>query len=914
MNDSVTDLCEELDDVRAAVRRKVWGEQRGNVSAADGRGSPDGAGDGESQSDAALRRLRAREQGLRAVRELRTRSRAHVRVSRHPSVSPLVAAAAYDAGLGVKPRYDHGQVIPYPREMLDDPGTLTRARKKRAAARRAKSARASRKVQWEQLGADSGIELQSIELVISCAELEGVPSMQARQPKGAKLAVCVQARLLLWRGECWELYGSTEPVRHGTNPAFAKSFLLGVSRELLEAPDEPQLPRTKTGPFSWEAGGMKCRVELHYRWGARATDATQSAAGEALIGYVEFPTRQLMNTPGQCLATSLEPSGRLAVRGILVRAGLHQQATVRLRASFNAAGQPATSASYFFVIARELGTSASALSSYELIGRSENIVNRRTKSLGCRDFSLSTHKLCYGDFETKLKVSVFQFDPFGQHTLVGDGTFRPAEALHFPAPLGSPSSHLRVQTMSALDVSCVSKSSVDSSATRLGSRPNSPVSDQNSEVSQGSWGGHHEEDQGSDNETDRSSTADLSEPEPSDPFSMLHCPLYSPPSSSGSADRTIIGALRVSLGLSETSEIPVALRPSRASSRTSGTVTEKKDRFRKGPPDRVPMLHESLDGDYMRAVMSDDTLMRKSDQELHAEEALCHLAERRSAVSRLAELQRQQRSTAFQLQKSLDLRTVVRQQLRPNVARMVTESAEERDARLFAVLCRGTEREHRLRSEEQEAEELGEIETFLSQPQRRRKQEAQTQHELAERARAMRQSSETHCEYSFDGKPKDENSRCFQPTEAVEEALEQVVQRRPLRNSPNDEHATVGISWKSSRRNTLSMSFMRETEISQRSTRVGDDAEQRPNAGSEAECDPGGFLRASLLFTEALNTQIDPRTAHLKNVAQPNLLQISGRQSMQPKSAMHGGADTVHSIFTPTQRTRSSTGNGLVQA
>eukprot|EP01043_Picozoa_sp_COSAG02_P020454 COSAG02_NODE_1010_length_15227_cov_5.846774_5_plen_354_part_00 len=352
MNDSVTDLCEQLDDVRAAVRRKVWGEQGGSLNAVDGRGSTDGAGDDESQSDAALRRLRAREQGLRAVRELRTRSRAHIRVSRHPSVSPLVSAAAYDAGLGVKPRYDRGQAIPYPREMLDDLGTLTRARKKRAAARRAKSARALPKMQWEQLGADSTIGRQSIELVISCAELEGVPSVQARQPKGAELAVCVQARMLLWRGECWELYGSTEPVRHGTDPAFAKSFLLRVSRESLEAPGEPHLLRTRTGPFSWEAGGMKCRVELHYRWGARATDATQSAAGEALIGHIEFPIGQLMNTPGQCLATRLEPSGRLAVRGILVRAGLHQQATVRLRASLNGSDQPATtSASYFFVLA-----------------------------------------------------------------------------------------------------------------------------------------------------------------------------------------------------------------------------------------------------------------------------------------------------------------------------------------------------------------------------------------------------------------------------------------------------------------------------------------------------------------------------------------------------------------------------------
>ena len=126
-------------------------------------------------------------------------------------------------------------------------------------------------------------------------------------------------------------------------------------------------PLTTTGPPSWEAGGMKCRVELHYRWGAHATDATRSAAGEALIGHLEFPIRQLIDSPGRCLATRLEPAGRLAVRGILVTAGLHQQARIRLRASLSAAGtsatpQPATSASYFFTVSREIGSSASALS------------------------------------------------------------------------------------------------------------------------------------------------------------------------------------------------------------------------------------------------------------------------------------------------------------------------------------------------------------------------------------------------------------------------------------------------------------------------------------------------------------------------------------------------------------------------
>jgi hypothetical protein len=397
---------------------------------------------------------------------------------------------------------------------------------------------------------------------------------------------------------------------------------------------------------------------------------------------------------------------------------------------------------------------------------------------------------------------------------------------------------------------------------------------------------------------------------------MLHCPLYAPTSSSGSGDRAIIGALRVSLGLSETNDIPAALLPSWASGRTSKTV---KDRMITGLPDRVPMLHESLDGDYVRAVMSNDTLLRKSDQELYAEQALCHLAERRNAVSRLAELQRQQRSTAFQLQQSLDIRTTLRQQLRPKVARMVTESAEERDARLFAVLHRGADRERWLQLEEHKAEELGEIETFLSQPQRRRKQEAQMQQELTERARATRQCPNTHSEHTFDGNHEDKGRRCFQPTEAVEEALEQVAQRRPLRNSSNDELATVGTRWGSGWRSRSFVSTTRETETSQRSTRFGDVTEQRPSADSEVQCDPDRFLRASLLFTEALNSQIDPRTAHLKNVTQPNLLQVSGRQSRQPASAMHGSGDTgdtVDGIFSPCERhnTRSLAGNSGVHA
>lgn len=900
MDNSATALCEQLEDVRAAVRRKVWGEEPGSPPVRDDRpvttdtrresvemGRPRGCGTGRLA--------------------LRTRSRAYARVSHHPSVSSLATAAAHDAGLGVKPRYGRAQSIPYPRELLNDPGTLTRARRKRAAARCAQSAGASASRSRET-------ETKSIELAISCAMLEGVPSLQARQPKGTKLAVCVQARLLLWRRGCWELHGSTEPVRHGETPAFAKTFILRVPREMLESGGEPQ-QRRPTGPSSWEADGMQCRVELHYRWGARATDATQPAAAEALIGHLEFPIRQLMGTPGQCLGTRLEPAGRLVVRGILVHAGLHQQATVRLRASLSsttktpANGQAATSASYFFTVSRDVGASASALSPYELIARSENITNRRTKTLGCRDLSLSTHKLCYGNLDNKLQVSVFQYDPFGQHKLVGDATFCPSEALHFPAPLGSPSSHLRVQTMSALDVSCISNSNVDSSTIRLGSRPHLALSDQNSERLQDSSGNKHDEDadQGN-NESDPeppapSSRLDVSDTEQSDPFSMLHCPLYGPAAGSSSGDRMIVGALRVSLGVSETTEIPASLLPSRARARKTHSATDEQSTAT--GCGRVPMLHESLDGNYMRVMTGEDTLVRKSDEALHGEEALSHLAERRSAISRLAELQRLQRSTTLHLQQSLDMRTILRQQVPPDVAQMVAESAEERDARLFAGLYSGVEKERRLQSEQEQAEEQGQIETFLSQPGRRRKQEAQAQQEMAERVRATRQSVESDFMPSFGLDQEDESSRWFQPTEAVEKALEQllmepkVTQRRSPSNSPTTEPpTTVATSWT---RGSF-MSTTRQSGTSQRSNRGQQE-------DMEAECDPDGFLRASLLFNEALNKQI-VGAGHRQSVTQPSLLQVSGRESRQPMSAMQGGGAT--DIGSPSQRrTITRAGNGL---
>lgn len=863
----VTALCDQLDDVRAAVRRQVWGADLGGAEHARAGATDAGQDDGTS-----LRQLKEQEGGLRVVRELRTKSRAYTRLSRHPSVSPLAAAAAHDAGLGVKPRYGQEQRIPYPRELLNDPGILTRARKRRAATRRARSVGTSETGHKGQPFFQHANEQQSIELVVSCAELEGVPSAQQRLPNGAELAVCVQARLLLWRNGYWELHGSTEPVRHGQNPCFAKTFLVRMQREMLE---EGKLSQTD-GPSTWEAEG-KCRVELHYRWGARATDPTHSPAGEALIGHMEFLIPRLLATPGQCLAERLDPSGRLAVRAVFVTAGLHQHATLRLRASLSASNsiapiQPDTSASYFFTVSREIGSTASALSPYELIGRSENIVGRRTATLGCRDLSLSVHKLCYGNFETRLKVEVFQYDPLGQHKLVGNCTFRPVEALRFPAPIGSPSSHLRVQTMSLIDVSCVSDNTFNSSRVRLGSRPTSPIIDEDSDYSRRGLDEMVDEDQISNDETDQSSTADPSETKRLDPFSTLHCSLYSPAASSSSADQVVVGSVRVSLGVSQTKEIPSTLLRSGASSRTTQKVTDADSTTTQY--DDMPMLHESLDGAYMRAIMCDETLVRTGDQAEHVEHALCHLAERRSAMSRLAELQRRQRSTTSYLQQSLNSRTTLRRQLRADAPHTFAESPMDRDARLFARFHSGVERERWLESQEQQAEELGEIKTILSQPRRRWQQETQVQQELSELVRTTRLSAENDHSYSMDGCQQHDGSPVLQPIEAVEEALAQVTQSRCLMS----KNAAAG-SWTSCKKEGISIDTTSQSRLNKRSSSVNEFAQQRQMSDNEEHCNSGGFLQASLLFTEALNAQLDPRTAHQKNVTRPRLLQVSGMQS-----------------------------------
>jgi hypothetical protein len=429
---SATALCDQLDDVRDKVRRQVWSGARSG-SPESGEPQTDTASPG-GRSDAAQARAEARVNGRRVVQERRSERRVYMRDPHHPSVSSSPSAAAHDGSVGATPSYGVAARIPYPRELRHDHGTLTRARRKRAAARRAQSASAMARLRLQQQQAAT--ERQPIELTVSCSELEGVPTAQPRQPKGAKLAVCVQARLLLWRGGRWELHGSTEPVRHGETPAFARTFILEPPQDLLNAPaaadtllqqqeqERQQLQERPWPRASWEGSGMQCRVELHYRWGTGATDPARAAAGEALLGNIDFSLQRLVDTPGRCLATRLEPSGRLAVRAVPVSGGMHEQSTVRLRASlFDAtaaagasaggAQQPETSASYFFTLSRDVGASASALSPFELIARSELITNRRTKTLGCRDFHLSAHKLCYGDLRTNLLASVFLYDPLG---------------------------------------------------------------------------------------------------------------------------------------------------------------------------------------------------------------------------------------------------------------------------------------------------------------------------------------------------------------------------------------------------------------------------------------------------------------------------------------------------------------------
>ena len=808
MDRSATALCDSLEDIRTSVLRQVWWVP--GAAASGGRGAAR-AGRGDDGTASPTRHAddqRARMQERRALsgkvsRGLRAQRAAYSRNSGHP----VLAAAAADLGLGARASYTGAAHIAYPRELRHDGGVLTRARRQRAAVRRAASAGAVR------VAYEPEPERQSIELAISCSQLEGVASKQPLG-KGSKLAVCVEARLLLWRGEQWQMHGTTEAVRDGESPAFAKTFV--VAAPLIWPDSSPRAGVELAGP-SWEAGGLRCRVELHYRWGQNATDSTQPAAGEALLGAIEFPLHRLMDTPGRCLATRLEPSGRLAVRGVPVEDGLHEQATVRLRARlFNRPTDGLPFCSYFFTLAREIGASASALTPFELIARSEQIANRDYKSLGCRDLSLSAHKLCYGDTETRLMVSLFKYDPLGQHELIGEGRFSPAEALAYPPPMGAASSHLSRHTLSALDVSCVSDTSLNTSS--FSRRSTVAVVDaSDDEIGDGIGAELHAG-------VDKSKVEDEPQPEPEpDPFSVLSCPLY--------GDQHAVGTLRVSLGLSTLKEL--------SSSIMSNPTGECTRRVSSSPK---PPMAEAADADYLRTLMADRPLAH-SDTAFLAEEALCHAEERAQASARFVELQRDRRSTATALSKSLKTRNVVHQQLPRSVARIVNESQAERDVRIFAVMKRGIDLEQRLRDKQAAAEEAGEWQSFLTLPKRRRQQQMQMERDLSEFSRERLSRGPE----SEEQQEEEQVTFWEQPVDAMTAALVRL----------NDAGATT-------------LSGARTNPSTHRNG-------SGSRSGILQAHDPSGILAASLLFTEALSAQASG-TADAGGIAQPNLLEISGRQ------------------------------------
>jgi hypothetical protein len=256
-----------------------------------------------------------------------------------------------------------------------------------------------------------------------------------------------------------------------------------------------------------------------------------------------------------------------------------------------------------------------------------------------------------------------------------------------------------MHTMSALDVSCVSKTALDSSDSRLGARPGSQMDhdkldgdtddddddehDEERDEERERGGEHPQHRRAGGKSRDALAVAAeraLLKEQQQDPFAMLQCKLYAAgsggsSSSSSSSDRKVVGSLSVSLGLSDVK----ALSTSLLSSTTDGGVSTSRGGGGGSGGGGVPSvsMREAADGDYLRAMMS-DTPLKHSEGTEHTVQAFCHAEERTGAISRLEELQREQRGASATLRQSLDLRQAVNEQLRPSVARIVNETAGER--------------------------------------------------------------------------------------------------------------------------------------------------------------------------------------------------------------------------------------------
>ena len=703
-----------LDALRQSVVHEVWGEE-------DPRTRPrtvqrlfdahdKGAGDERRGDTAAHQHMRSAVDAIEFERELRERrikrtkeqdaagavvlakvlgERArYARRARHPATDggqggrapPGHGQGELDIGQATRTLYADDARIPYPRELRRDPGVLTRARRRRMAARRRATDRRQPALSGRGDSAEPE-ERQTVELCLSCSELEGVPTRKgAGSQRGAKLSLCVCAKLLLLREGRWELHGTTEAVRDGTAPYFAKSFL-------LEAPAGAALESADTT-------SGRCRVELHYRWGSRASDSAQAAAGETLLGHLEFRLPWLLTTPGRGLATRLPHGARLAVRAVPVSVpnALCEQATLRLRASVAASELPSANlATHFFKVSRELEASASGLSPYELVARSEQMVNTRKHTLGCRDLSLSVHKLCYGDLdEVTLLVELFRYCPLGNHTLLGGAKFKPAQALKYKPPVGGSSAHLSTHTytryvsqltpsgkyaLTPLDVSCSSAPVQKSAPQNSGSEAEEDAAEKDEQPALDPLDSESSDDEAEQEQPDTGETSD--DDEDTDPFAMLRLALVDP-------DGKPAGALQVGLGITappiqNTTQLGVSQWSS-----WSSASSQRQGR----KPGVSGTLREEADEDFLRSLLQDSPI-KHSDHASHAKDMLSYVGARIEASASVEALRSERSAAAALLSQSLNVKRVMKEQLGHETAQTAFESESRRDARLFHLLGSG---------------------------------------------------------------------------------------------------------------------------------------------------------------------------------------------------------------------------------
>jgi hypothetical protein len=284
------------------------------------------------------------------------------------------------------------------------------------------------------------------ELVVSCAGLGGA----AAAAGGGQVALSVRAKLLVRRGVRWEEHGATEITQDGANPGFCKSFLMswhpgtGVSAGTDVGMAPPHDHSRGRGGL-----GSRCRIELHARWGGRAAEGAVRGgkfpgAAETLLGACEFWLAVLMRSDSRCVAVKLGDGGQLAVRGVPVRRrrrvddrkgdgprGLWpppHRAHVTIAMQVVGLG-PASSASYFFTILRQIEAGGTSFGEHELVARAEAAPSVRQPSATVQ---LSAHKLCFGDERVPVLLRLHRHAASGYHEHVGSVRFVPQHVLSTP--------------------------------------------------------------------------------------------------------------------------------------------------------------------------------------------------------------------------------------------------------------------------------------------------------------------------------------------------------------------------------------------------------------------------------------------------------------------------------------------------